>query len=201
MIGKLSRVLAIGAHPDDIELGSYGTLCRLAETAEIHTLIMADCKEDGWGGRREDESWKALGGMRPRILDFKHDDLIPSQRTVRALGEVVREIRPDLVLTHTRWDTHQDHRAVEEITLAACRRRPITLLGYHAISSTADFQSNLVVDITENFDRKLQAVACHTTQANQAYMQPEWLRQWHYEKMATSVGLKLVELFHVHLYS
>ena len=65
MIGKPARVLAIGAHPDDIELGCYGTLCRLAETAEIHTLIMADCKEDGWRGKFPPARYSGKGGRGP----------------------------------------------------------------------------------------------------------------------------------------
>jgi LmbE family N-acetylglucosaminyl deacetylase len=201
MFDGVKRVLAIGAHPDDIELGCLGTLCLLRKLgAQIHAVTLSGCYEDGWGTRRAEEGIAALEGFvdSVEVLQFTHDQLTPNQRTVKTLSEIVRRTDPCLVLTHSRWDTHQDHRAVEQITLAACRRRPVTLMGYHAISSTPDFPVNVVVDITAVFDRKLEAVRAHTSQADQDYMQESWLRRWHHQKAATATGLGLVELFHLY---
>lgn len=195
------RILVIGAHPDDIELGCFGTLLKAKDLgAEIYVVIMASCEEDGWGWQRVDESRAAFRDLADRItfLNFSHDELVPSQKTVQSLSECLDLVGPDVILTHTRWDTHQDHRAVEQITMAACRRRAVSVLGFHAISSTPDFPVNLVVDISDVFPKKLKAIACHTLQAHQPYMQESWLEKWHYQKLATSVGYNLVELFHIY---
>ena len=85
-----------------------------------------------------------------------------------------------------------------DITLAACRRRPVTILGYQTISTTPDFPANLWVNVSEVFDRKLAALRCFDSMKGQPYMQEEWQRAWHHDRTATAMGMGLVEAFHVY---
>lgn len=171
----------------------------LSETNDIHVLILT--KGDADGVDRSEETQAALAGVGDRevtILSFLDGSLLPTAQTVREVESRIHIHRIDTVLTMTRWDTHQDHRAVESIVFAACRRMPITIIGYHVISSTPAFPVNLIVDISEVLERKLEALKCHHSQSHKAYFQFDWLRQWHREKMATAVGLGYVELFHIY---
>ena len=90
-------VLAIGAHPDDIEFGCYGTLCLLASAAQIHALVLSPCAEDGWGTidsvpTREVETRAALAPVARTIdvLDLRHADLeYATQANVHAVETAI----------------------------------------------------------------------------------------------------------------
>jgi len=176
-----------------------GTLYRLSEANDIHVLILT--KGDANGVDRSKEAEAALAGIgdqKTTILSFPDGSLLPTAQTVKAVETCIHAQGIDTVFTMTRWDTHQDHRAVESIVFAACRRMPITIIGYHGISSTPAFPVNLIVDISDVFERKLEALQHHRSQSHKTYFQPDWLRRWHQEKMATAVGLNYVELFHIY---
>lgn len=191
------RILAVGAHPDDVELGCFGTLSRLRATGrDVNVLVMTS----GGADLRIAETRAAFAaiGVNPVVTAFVDGQLAVDHVAVMAVEAELLRTRADTVLTMTRWDTHQDHRAVEAMVLAACRRQPITVIGYHVISSTQDFPVHLVVDINPVFEDKLAALRQHCSQADRTYFDAELLRRWHHQKAATAVGLDTVELFHIY---
>lgn len=192
------RVLAVGAHPDDIELGCFGTLLLLGVPTVAY--IFSTLREDGFGETRAKETRAALGSVVKAIeqRDFPHAEIVPSQETVADLSKVVDSWNPDLVFTLTRWDSHQDHRAVEEITMSACRRRPATVVGYQSISSTPDFPVNISVGIDQVLTDKIAALQRFESQSYQPYMDTGFLNHWHHDKAARLVGQLWAECFHLY---
>jgi LmbE family N-acetylglucosaminyl deacetylase/tetratricopeptide (TPR) repeat protein len=170
-------VLALGAHPDDIELGCGGMLLKLkASGARVYGLTLTRGEK---GTDREDvrqaEAERAarfLGLDGYWILDFPDTGL---QQHIPLLKQVIeakiQELSPTMVLTHTEVDVHGDHRAVSAATREAARSVR-TVLCYEDVSTSDQFSPNYFVDITEYVDGHLKACALHRTQEHRTYMDP-----------------------------
>ena len=114
-------VLCIGAHCDDIEIGCGGTLLRLLETnpaLEVHFLVL--CSDALRKREALDAARRLLGDAREKCVQIlsHRDGFLPySGGEVKECFESLkRTVEPDLILTHTRGDLHQDHRLVSELT-------------------------------------------------------------------------------------
>ena len=173
-------VLVIGAHPDDIELGTAGFLMKLKDSgARVHGLTMTRGEKGGDPERRPREAERATGfiGLDEYwILDFPDTGLaerIPAMRA--AIEEKIEAVGATLVLTHTDVDVHGDHRAVHAATREAARGVP-TVLCYEDVSTAKEFVPNYFVDITSYIDDHLKAVAYHRSQEHRTYMDPEVVR-------------------------
>jgi LmbE family N-acetylglucosaminyl deacetylase/tetratricopeptide (TPR) repeat protein len=174
-------VLALGAHPDDIELGCAGFILKLkASGAQVHGLTLTR----GERGTDEPEArpgesaraGRYLGLDSSTVLDLPDTGLQDRVGEVKAAIEArVRELRPTIVLTHSDVDVHGDHRAVHAATREAARGVP-TVLCYEDVSTTEHFQPNLFVDISHYLDDHLRACALHATQAHRPYMDPQVIK-------------------------
>lgn len=173
------RILAIGAHPDDLELAAGGTLARLADAGhEIHALIMSDGAVGGDADTRPGEAYAGAAFMRltecqviglPDTQLAQHDGDM-----VTAIESKLNALNPDLIFTHSSNDQHQDHEAVHWATMRAARRHP-AILCYESPSVTRQFTPQVFVDIEDYVDAKATAVAVHHDQADKPYMRPEAL--------------------------
>ena len=124
------RILCLGAHSDDIEIGCGGTLSQLVRRTpqpEFRWVVFsapgARAQEAGRGARR---FLGAASAGAVRLYDFK-DGYFPAQFDAikDAFEELAREFRPDVVFTHTRNDRHQDHRVVSDLTWNTFRKHLI----------------------------------------------------------------------------
>ena len=115
------RLLCLGAHPDDIEIGCGGSILRLAAA---HPAMSVRWIVFSGNERRRQEAAAAarwfLGGVKDtviEVLDFR-DGFFPSQHAAikESFERLKRDHRPSLVLTHYREDLHQDHRLIAELT-------------------------------------------------------------------------------------
>lgn len=126
--GPPVRVLAIGAHPDDLEIGCGGTLRRLAAEAEIAVryVILA---ADGPRGEEARSSARAWLGDALESVDLHafRDGHLPSRLTdLKETFEAIRSgFEPSLILTHRLDDRHQDHRILSEVTWQTFREHLI----------------------------------------------------------------------------
>jgi LmbE family N-acetylglucosaminyl deacetylase len=115
------RILALGAHADDIEIGCGGTLLRLLEEhpgLEVTWVVFCSTPEREKEARRSAESF-LVGAARSTVVVKAHrDGFLPSQwPEVKEEFEALKaQVAPDLILTHQRDDRHQDHRTVHELT-------------------------------------------------------------------------------------
>jgi LmbE family N-acetylglucosaminyl deacetylase len=199
---KNCNILVLAAHPDDAELACFGTLKKLSKHNSITVLLLTHGGLEYNEGKeidRVNESKMSFDGIAQIIaLDFPVACLTINAQLIQAVDVQVSHINPDILFTQTIWDTHQDHRVVEELSLSICRRKPITRIGYHSISSTNNFPTNLIVDIEDVFEQKIIALNCHQSQLSRDYFDKNWLRQWHFDKTATAAGFNCVELFHIY---
>jgi LmbE family N-acetylglucosaminyl deacetylase len=116
-----ARVLAIGAHPDDIEIGCGGTILKLIEeglVAEVDWVVLSGERERAGEARASAEAMLAgLNRSEIEVCDFP-DGFFPyeGKRIKDYFEELKERLEPDLVLTHQRADLHQDHRVCCELT-------------------------------------------------------------------------------------
>jgi LmbE family N-acetylglucosaminyl deacetylase len=171
-------VLAVGAHPDDVEIGVGGTLA--AHRAAGDQLVILTLSGGGIGGEtgvRQLEAQRAAGTVGAELvhLDFEDTFLDPAKGVITAVEKIVAEVQPDLIYTHSPHDRHQDHRAVNESVQIAARQ-VAGLWCFQSPSCTVEFQPNRFVDITGFVDKKLEMLAAYTSQSHRDYMQPDMVR-------------------------
>lgn len=176
------RILAIGAHPDDIELGCGGSLAKLiGQGAEVRTLVLSRGVHGGGDiFDRQQETHEALTSL--GITDTHYGDF-PDTRLREHLNEMikymeghVREFNPRRVFTMFERDRHQDHRAVFEASIVACRRVP-QIFCYETPSSWPNFDPSIYESLDEeDMERKVEALLKHHSQADRDYTQPDHLR-------------------------
>jgi len=181
------RVLAIGAHPDDIEIGAAGALLNHRRKGDRITFLTLT--RGGVGGHvhaRSGESIAAATMIGAQLLmgdltDTRIDDGID---TIRLIESVVEAIDPTIVYVHSRHDNHQDHRAAHVATISATRR-VAHLYAYQSPSATNDFTPTKFVAIDDVIGRKVDVLGLFDSQRERSYLEPElvvagsryWARQ------------------------
>ena len=175
------RVLVVGAHPDDIELGAAGSVLRLTqEGAKVYGLILSQGENGSKApiGTREAEAHASaarLGLTDLWVLNFPDSRLREHIVEVRAMIEdKITELGVRTVVTHSPHETHGDHIAVFEAAKEAARK--CSLLCFESISAPKEFVPNYFVDITAYLPDKISAIGTHRTQGAKFYMDPELVR-------------------------
>lgn len=174
-------VLAIGAHPDDIELGCGGYILRAkAEGAKVFgvTLTKGERGTESVNVRereaRSAASFMELDGC--WILDFPDTHLQENVVKVRErLEEIIKQVSPTVVLVHNQYDHHADHRAAFNATKEAARMIP-TIMCYETVSTPVDYKPDYFVDVTDHLAEMLHAIGLHKSQKHKSYMDPELLK-------------------------
>ena len=171
-------ILAIGAHPDDVEIGVGGLLAaHRAAGDSVIILTMSRGDRGGDAEHRQHESLAAaeLIGARLFLEDLEDTRINPADPTVTIIERIVGEVSPTVVYTHSQHDRHQDHRAVHQAASVATRRVP-TLACYQSPSATVDFHPNRFVPIDGFTDTKLALLACFATQSGiRDYLEPNFV--------------------------
>jgi len=176
-------VLAIGAHPDDVELGCGGTLALLARAGRRVGILHLTRGERGTRGTPEERlaeaerAAEALGASDLAFLDCGDGGLRTGEAEEEALIEVLRAWRPDLVLSPTPHDRHPDHTRAHRLVEAACfysglreRGAPAKDRGPHRPAAVFSymqhdpFEPSFVVDVTSTWEVKRQALAAYRSQ-------------------------------------
>ena len=179
--GNGKTILAIGAHPDDIELGCGGTLARYKEMGyRVFGIVITsgECgnpyTNDHIDRRSEAEAGAATLGLDGIwVYQFKDSALSGQLNEVKDVLEAkIHQIGAEVIITQSPHDVHQDHKAVFEATRIAARGTK-TLLCYEDVSTEAHFIPNCYIDITEYIEDKINAVQAHRTQKGKPYMNPE----------------------------
>ncbi|HWL29628.1 MAG TPA: PIG-L deacetylase family protein [Burkholderiaceae bacterium] len=162
------RVLAIGAHPDDVEIGCGGTLARHnARGDELHILTLSRGSSGGDVNVRATEANRAadLLGAKLRLANLQDAHISEGVKTIEIIEAVIKEVQPTHVYTHSVEDTHQDHRAVHAASLVAARSVP-NFFSYQSPSSTVDFRPRRFVDITHFIGQKLKLIDAYHSQVD-----------------------------------
>ena len=154
------KLLCLGAHADDIEIGCGGTILRLA--AEMPDLVVRWIVFSGGGPREVEARSSAVAVKQIEVLQFR-DGYFPFQgAAIKDRFEVIKcEFDPSLVLTHWQGDAHQDHRLVAELTHNTFRDHLV--LEYEIPKYDGDLGNpNLFVPLTQAlFRRKVETIGHH----------------------------------------
>jgi len=154
------KLLCLGAHADDIEIGCGGTILRLA--AEMPDLVVRWIVFSGGGPREVEARSSAVAVKQIEVLQFG-DGYFPFQgAAIKDRFEVIKcEFDPSLVLTHWQGDAHQDHRLVAELTHNTFRDHLV--LEYEIPKYDGDLGNpNLFVPLTQAlFRRKVETIGHH----------------------------------------
>ncbi len=170
LLQEKGRVLAFGAHPDDLEVGAGGLLARLSEEGAEVTMVVVSIPnqpeqrrvEAHAGADEIDAELVILFDEKPcRVED------IPMHELVRRMDMIVGDVQPDLVITHSASDLHWDHGLVNRATVSALRRTPCDLLAFLSspeMNAQARAVGQCFADITLTMDTKLRAISAHASQ-------------------------------------
>jgi LmbE family N-acetylglucosaminyl deacetylase len=174
------RVLAIGAHPDDLEIACGATLAKMRDAGHQIQGVVLTCGERG--GDASIRRHEALRGARflelnsTRLFGFTDTRLEDHATEITAaIEELINEFKPDIILTHSAHDQHQDHQAVYRATLRAARNHG-AILCYESPSVTREFVPSFFVDIGDYIEIKIESVREHRNQLGKPYMNPERVR-------------------------
>jgi LmbE family N-acetylglucosaminyl deacetylase len=195
-------VLALMAHPDDAEILCGGVLCLLRDrgwTIAVVTSTLGDCGSSSLAPREISAQRRREAREAAARLEGSHDDLgcrdlevFYERRTIARAVEVLRRVRPDLVITHSPADYMLDHEETSRIARAACFNAPIPnapstgpgapiagiphlyyadpVEGVDALGRS--IEPGIVVDVDSVIEEKAELLACHRSQR-------DWLREHH----------------------
>jgi len=160
------NILAIGAHPDDIEFGCGGTLIKYAlKGHDVHLLVLTDGARGGDAAerRREQETAaKLLGAHQLFWGGFQDTEVVLDRDLIQKVEAVLHRIRPQLILAPFGDDTHQDHRYLSAAVVTASRYTRNVL--FYEGPTTANFTPSVFVDVNAVLERKLEALRAHASQ-------------------------------------
>lgn len=168
----MKKILAIGPHPDDIELGCFGTMARYSkEGNEVNFLVLTKGEGGTEDGNRSGEATESASLINANLYVEDLPDRFISQgpETITVIEKYVERIKPDMVFIPTTTDTHQDHRATFNAAMVACRTVR-EIYAYETPSTSRNFTPNFFVDITEFIQLKVKAVKIHSSQGGKGYM-------------------------------
>ena len=164
------KILALGAHPDDIEIFMYGLLSIYKNRGDqVFTMIATDGAKGGSQNeqylikKRRIETNTALKKISsPVFLNIPDGELGDDPQHKKIIKQNILKIMPDLIVTHSHNDYHTDHRSLSLLTSSSVSHYiPIlhcdTLMGIN-------FQPNYYVDITGYFEMKKDAILTHSSQ-------------------------------------
>lgn len=183
-----TKIIAIGAHPDDIEIGCGGTIRNYAlQNAEIFFIVATlgeKCRVNGANyellhEKRKVESINAskyLGAKDIFFLGLPDTNVEHSGITVDSIEKLVTKLNPNFIFTHTKEDCHQDHRNIALSTISACRRKQINILHYEAPSTAQSFSPLIFSDITDAITQKIGAIGIFTSQDDKVFVDQEAIK-------------------------
>lgn len=201
------KILAIGAHFDDVELGCGGTLAKhVASGDEVYVFVAtvsgfsnhsAEMIRSNETALREAQDAMRIIGVTELIcgafktLEVEFVDALNIQ-----ILRIVEEHKIDKVYIHWTGDIHHDHQAVARASLHSCRHVPNILMyrsnWYH---STQDFRGNFYVDITSHWETKERAIRAHVSEVDRTGN--KWISFFknEAENAGQRIGVKYAEVF------
>ena len=175
------KVLFIGAHPDDIELGAGALIHHILPMCDVTCVTLSDNQKNPQLQNVLGEHYKSmevLGVPRENVIVKEFETrLMPEHRQeiLEYFLKLRKEIQPDIIFTHTEKDIHQDHNAMTREALRAYRG--ITVLGFDVVRSSHGFFPNFFVEVNEDdVNAKLNALMQYKTYQDKYYFEADLLR-------------------------
>jgi LmbE family N-acetylglucosaminyl deacetylase len=183
------RILIFGAHPDDADIRAGGVAARYAQLGHKVRMIAVTNGDAGhhqiggaplaWRRRKEAQAAADVLGVEYLVLDNHDGELMPTLENRREIIRQIRAFAPDLVMSPRPYDYHPDHRATAELVRDALylvtvpnvvsdtphlRQMPVAVYVMDGFQRPYPFRPDVVVDIGEVVEQKLNALVCHESQ-------------------------------------
>ena len=162
------NILAIGAHPDDIEYGCGGMLAKYVRRGHVVFMFIASDGALGGDGevrRQEQKDAARILGVREVFWGGYQDTEVPLSRDlIVRLEAVIRQVDPRMIFVNSPEDTHQDHRHLAQGAMSATRYVPNFL--FYEVPSTVNFAPNCSTDVADVLDVKLASLEAHRSQVS-----------------------------------
>jgi len=175
------KVLFLGAHPDDIELGCGALLHHIVRQTDVLCVTLSDNQKNPDLQNVKNEHYQSMS-----ILGVPQEKIVLGPFTTRVFPDSRQEIleyflklrkdfKPDLIFVHSNKDVHQDHLTMTDEALRAFRG--ITVLGFDVVRSSYGFFPHFLVEVTEeDVNKKIEALACYETYRDRYYFNSELTR-------------------------
>jgi LmbE family N-acetylglucosaminyl deacetylase len=175
------RVLFLGAHPDDIELGCGGLIHHIVKQTDVLCVTLSDNQKNPDLHNVVDEHYCSMA-----ILGVPRESIILGPFTTRVFPDARQEIleyflklrkdfKPDLIFVHSNKDVHQDHLTMTDEALRAYRG--ITVLGFDVVRSSYGFFPHFIVEVSEeDVNKKIEALSQYETYRDRYYFNAELTR-------------------------
>lgn len=195
------RVLAIGAHPDDIEIYCAGTIAKhINRGDECYFLVLTEGGKGGNKKVRKQEARKSAKILKIKQIffgNFKDTRLKFEPNLVMKIREVVDKVKPDRIYTHTPRDYYPDHKAIGEATIIAARK--VNEILFYEGSPCSRFFPNYFVGITSFMDIKKKVILTFESQNKKDFYDVDWIWVYaRYNGMRSNFKLKYAEVFEVY---
>jgi LmbE family N-acetylglucosaminyl deacetylase len=175
------KVLLLGAHPDDIELGCGALLHHMVKRTDVLCVTLSDNQKNPDLQNVKNEHFESMA-----VLGVPQEKIVLGTFTTRVFPDARQEIleyflklrkdfNPDLIFVHSNKDVHQDHLTMTDEALRAFRG--ITVLGFDVVRSSYGFFPHFLVEVTEeDVNKKIEALACYETYRDRYYFNSELTR-------------------------
>ncbi len=181
MIFYGKRVLFLGAHPDDIELGCGALIHHIKGMSDLLCVTLSDNQKNPDLQNVKDEHLRSMS-----VLGIPKEKVVFGPFTTRIFHDSRQEIleyflklrndfQPDIIFVHSKQDVHQDHNTMTEEALRAFRG--ITVLGFDVVRSSHGFFPHFLVEVTEeDVNAKIEALSQYETYRDKYYFNNELTR-------------------------
>ena len=175
------KVLFLGAHPDDIEIGCGALIHHIVEQTDILCVTLSDNQKNPDLKNVKDEHLRSM-----KVLGVPDEKVVFGPFTTRVFPDARQEIleyfldlrrtfQPDLIFVHSKQDVHQDHLTMTDEALRAYRG--ITVLGFDVVRSSYGFFPHFLVEVTEeDVNKKIEALSQYETYRDRYYFNSELTR-------------------------
>jgi len=175
------RVLFLGAHPDDIELGCGALLHHIVKQTEVLCVTLSDNQKNPDLQNVKNEHFESMA-----VLGVAKEKIVLGPFTTRVFPDARQEIleyflslrrdfKPDLIFVHSKQDVHQDHLTMTDEALRAFRG--LTVLGFDVVRSSYGFFPHFLVEVSEeDVNKKIEALSCYETYRDRYYFNSELTR-------------------------
>lgn len=181
------RILVLSPHTDDGELGCGGSIARfIDEGLEVHYTAFSTCDKSVPTNHPKDilsteckNAMKVLGVPEENIHLFDYEVRVFPLHRQEILEEMIRlnkEVMPDLVLTPSSHDIHQDHKIVYEESLR-CFKKTSSIWGYEHPWNNLNFTTDIFLELKEkHIKQKIKVLEQYRSQDDRSYFKPEYIR-------------------------
>lgn len=195
------NIIVFNPHPDDAEVLMGGTIARYTQKGHSVLIVVVTIPNQKEKRIEESEKAAAILGARMSVLDLDPYELVFNRRLVEVFDEVIKDFPPDIIYTSWIHDSHQDHVAVSEVTIAAARKNDCSLYMYEQALPSGltpyGFRAQVFVDISDTMELKIKSVLAHESQVQN--FSEQWIQgiTARATYMGFQINVKYAEAFEV----